>query len=424
LATGATKGLTISSLEKGVPAHAGELTSIEIAEAGWNVLAEDLPFPVCVLVRDRLEHNIAAMQRYADAAGVLLCPHGKTTMSPQLFELQLEAGCWGLSLATCHQVQIARRHGVQRILYANELVGSAEVRLICDELQRDPDFDFYCLVDSVAGVELLAAPVAKLSRPLRVLLEVGFTGGRAGVRELDTAVEVAEAVAGTPQLTLVGVEGFEGLLRNRGDGHVAAVGDFLGFLVEVAEELDRRGLFAVSDPLLSAGGSSYFDLVVDRLRAARVSGTPRVVLRSGCYVTHDYGMYDELLGDIRARAGRAAPMLLPALEVWGQVLSRPEPKLAIVSAGRRDFSHDAGLPVPIRHAKRGATLASTVASGWSVAGVSDQHAHIHIPTDAPVEVGDLVGLGPSHPCTTFDKWRVIYLVDPDYRVVDVVRTWF
>ena len=392
----------------------------------WNILAEDLSFPVCVLLRDRVEHNIAEMQHFADVAGVLLCPHGKTTMSPQLFELQLRAGCWGLTLATADQVQVARRHGVRRILFANELVGAADVRLICDDLRQDPGFDFFCLVDSVAGVELLAERVAaaKPGRPLQVLLEVGFAGGRCGVRDLDTAVRVAETVAGTEELTLAGVEGFEGLLRHDDEDDVTAVRSFLEFLVEVAEELDRRGLLAVPDPLLSAGGSSYIDLVVETLTSARLTGAARIVLRSGCYVTHDHGMYDELLDGIRERAGAAAPSLQPALEVWGQVLSRPEPELAIVSAGRRDFGHDAGYPRPVKHAKRGASAPSSIANEWSVAAVSDQHAHVRIPPDAPVEVGDLVGLGPSHPCTTFDKWRDIYLVDPDYRVVDVVRTWF
>jgi len=35
-----------------------------------------------------------------------------------------------------------------------------------------------------------------------------------------------------------------------------------------------------------------------------------------------------------------------------------------------------------------------------------------------------VCLGISHPCTAFDKWQLIPVVDEEYRIVDVVRTFF
>ncbi|MGH3151573.1 MAG: hypothetical protein ACRDOB_12720 [Streptosporangiaceae bacterium] len=399
------------------------------AALGWNVLREDLPLPLCVLRAGALERNIARFQEFSDASGVLLCPHAKTSMTPALFCRQLAAGCWGLTFATTTQVEVGRRHGVQRIFYANQLVGAADIRYVCDELRRDPGFEFYCLADSVAGVELLASRVAAADpgRRVNVLVEGGLAGGRCGVRDVATAVSVAEAVrAAGEQLALVGVEGFEGLLQYREAGRRSAdAREFLRFLVAIAESLDAQGLFSSGEVLLSAGGSALYDLVIEELSAARLSRPARVVLRSGCYLTQDWGIYGGLLADLHQRRGSDEPDLEPALEVWSQVLSVPEPDLVILSAGRRDFGQDAGNPVALTHVRRGSAHGRSLReAGWQMTAVSDQHAHMTVPADHGVSVGDLVALGPSHPCTTFDKWRVLYLVDDDYNVTETVATCF
>jgi D-serine dehydratase len=394
-----------------------------------NILREDLPLPVAVLRGSVLDRNLAEFQQFSEAAGVLLCPHAKTTMAPALFRRQLAAGSWGLTFATGAQVRAAREHGVPRIFYANELVGAADIRYVCAELRRDPGFEFYCLADSVAGVRLLAERVAAESpgRPVNVLVEGGLAGARCGVRDVATAVEVAQAVrAAAPHLALVGVEGFEGLARARDDGdREPVVREFLAFLVQIAAALDSRDLFDVPEVLLTAGGTAFPDVVIDVLTGARLSRPTRVMLRSGCYLSEDWGLYARALAEMHTRTGSGAPALEPALEVWAQVLSVPEPDLLILSAGRRDFGQDAGNPIALTHVPRGTTERRSLRTGgWTMAGVSDQHAHMTVPPGHGAAVGDLVALGPSHPCTTFDKWRTLYLVDDDYTVTEEVPTYF
>jgi D-serine dehydratase len=396
---------------------------------GRNVLREDLTLPLCVLRAGSLDRNLAQFQRFSEASGVLLSPHAKTSMSPALFSRQLAAGCWGLTFATCAQLEVARRHGVHRVFYANQLVGAADIHYVCDELRRDPGFEFYCLVDSVDGVQQLAERVAQADpgRRLNVLVEGGLTGGRCGVRDIGTAVKVAEAVrAAGAQLALVGVEGFEGLVQYRAaDRRETDVREFLGFVAGIAEALDDRDLFDVDEVLLSAGGSAFYDLVIEVFQQVRLRRPSQVLLRSGCYLTQDWGAYRGFLADIHQRTGSATPDLEPALEVWAQVLSIPEPELIILSAGRRDFGQDAGNPVAITHVRRGSAERRPLhEAGWRMTAVSDQHAHMTVPPDHGVEVGDLVALGPSHPCTTFDKWRVLYLVDDDYNVTETIPTYF
>jgi len=393
------------------------------------VLREDVALPACVLRSGELDRNLTRFQRFCDEAGVLLAPHAKTSMTPALFKRQLAAGAWGLTFASMAQVRVARQHGVGRVFYANELVGAGDIRYVCAELRGDPDFDFYCLADSVAGVELLAERVASADpgRRINVLVECGLPGGRCGVRDVASAVEVAEAVhAASAQLALAGVEGFEGLVQaSEANTHEAEVREFLAFLVAAARAIDGRDLFDRRDILLSAGGSAYFDLVIDELRPASLSRPHHVVLRSGCYLIHDRGKYEQLLADLHQRAHRDEPVLEAALEVWAQVLSAPEPGLIILSAGRRDFGHDAGNPVAVTHVARGSQARRSLRdAGWEMIGLSDQHAHMAVPPGHGVKVGDLVALGPSHPCTTLDKWRTIYLVDDDYYVTEAAETCF
>ncbi len=230
--------LPLDDRVKGIPGGTAPFPLGAAADRSWNVLREDLPLPLAVLKRSAVEHNSRWMQRFLALSGAVLAPHGKTTMSPQLFRRQLDDGAWGITLATVGQVQVARRHGIGRILLANQLVGRQAVRYVLDELRRDPDFDFYCLVDSLDGVRLLAeaARAEPAGRPLKVLLEGGVDGRRAGCRSLAAALEVARAVkAAEPVLALGGVEGFEGLISGPdAAGREAAVAAFIGFLVEIA----------------------------------------------------------------------------------------------------------------------------------------------------------------------------------------------
>ena len=86
--------------EKGWPAGTAPAAAIA---AGLHV--DDLPLPVLVLHEDALAHNLAAMAAWCERERLLLAPHGKTTMAPRLFRRQLDAGAWGITVATVHQAR-------------------------------------------------------------------------------------------------------------------------------------------------------------------------------------------------------------------------------------------------------------------------------------------------------------------------------
>jgi D-serine dehydratase len=415
---------------KGFPGNAGPMPLDKVGSQGWNVLAEDLPLPVMVLKRSAVEHNLATMRSYCDRRGLLLAPHAKTTMAPQLMQAQLEAGAWGLTVASSQQAQVLRALGCRRIVVANQLVGAPNVRYLAEQLRDDPAFELYSWVDSPESVQALveAAELAGLDRPWQVLLEVGWPGGRTGTRDAAAAAATVAAVtASRGRVELVGISVFEGLLAVSTIGSSAAGGvstgvsleELLADVVATADRLHATGVLP-EGYLLTGGGSASFDAVAERFVGA--AGDPRVLLRSGCYVTHDHGMNHTLspLGTADHRAPEEDGTLEPALEVWAYVHSAPEPGLAFLTLGRRDAPYDAGLPVPLFRIAAGST--QRVPLTGEVTGLNDQHCYLRY--DGELAVGDRVVLGISHPCTAFDKWQVIPVVDDDWNVVDAVRTYF
>lgn len=404
-------------------AASGEITAAGLAAQRPLLHEAGLCYPLLTLRESALHHNTHAMAAYCASAGVELAPHGKTMMAPQLAAAQLAAGAWGIAVATIGQLQTYRAFGFSRLLLANELVDPAGIGWLAAQLAADDGFEAYCYVDSLDGVRLLDSLLRQrpAGRPLPVLVELGHEGGRTGCRSITDAVAVARAAAATGTLQVVGASGYEG-----GIGHDAG-GSTLAAVAEFCRKL-RALVVAVSDagtvtgtPIVSAGGSAYFDVVARELtRGWPAARRATVLLRSGAYLTHDDGFYRRISPAERGAAGTLS--LRAALLLWAPVLSRPEPGLALLGAGRRDVSFDEGLPVPLRVCRRGG--ATEPAGEMAVTALNDQHAYLQLAAGAPLAAGDLVGLGISHPCTTFDKWRVIPVVDDDDRVTDAVYTFF
>lgn len=406
----------IDALSKSLP-HGTKTSPGEVRRLGWNVLRDDLHFPLLLLKESALEHNIRSMAAWCQANGLLLAPHGKTTMCPRIFERQLAAGAWALTAANVSQAEVCARFGAPRVLIANQVVGRAHVRSLAGLLAEYPGLDCYCLVDSIHVARSLAAGLEEngAARPLGVLVEWGRPDWRTGAHSLQQVRDLANEVQRHPQLALRGVEAFEGLAHD-----AAEVRSFLNEVARAASELSA--LLPGQEVLVSAGGSSYLGDM--REFALQLGAGFKMVIRSGCYVTHDHGIYEKHYEDTRAAypsAGRF-PELLPALELWSYVQSRPKPGLAVLTFGKRDCSYDIGLPIPLFTLAAGSTARRP--AGGTIVRSNDQHAFLEFAGGDDLQVGDKVCCGISHPCTAFDKWRVIPLVDDDYNVIDLYRTYF
>lgn len=412
----------ISPLNKGLGLLDGPVDPCDVAGLGWNLLREDLSLPVAVLYDDRLTHNLQWMQQFIAEYGVKLAPHGKTTMAPGLFERQLAGGAWGITLATAHQTRIAYAHGVRRVLMANELTGKANMEIIARLLQ-DRSFEYFCLVDSATQVDQLGAFFSHHDRRLNVLLELGVTGGRTGIRDDAQLESVLAALSHWREVIApCGVELYEGVLSDE-----APVRAFLQRAVAVTRMLAQASRFERDPILLSGAGSAWYDVVAEVFSQAGFGDSVEIVLRPGCYLTHDAGIYREAQSKILARNPIAQKMqagLRPALQVWAYVQSIPEDGLAIVGMGKRDAAFDAGLPMPSLHFQPGNAMPKAVPGHWALTKMMDQHAYMQIASGDDLRVGDMIAFDISHPCLTFDKWRTIPVLNADYQVIDIVETFF
>ena len=414
--------IVADSLNKGVGYLNRALVPGEVSKLGWNLLREDLSLPVAVLYEDRIAHNLEWMKRFVEAYGVRLAPHGKTTMAPRLFEMQLESGAWGITLATAQQTQVAYAHGVRRVLMANELIGKENMAII-GRLIEDPGFEFYCLVDSAAQVHQLGEYFSAVGQRLNVLVELGVPGGRAGVRDEDQLRSVIAALeCWSNSIVLAGVEIYEGVLDDE-----PSIRSFLERAVAVTRSLIDEKLFQRTPAILSGAGSAWYDVVAEVFAAAGFGDSVEIVLRPGCYITHDVGAYREAQTKILERNPIARKMnvgLVPALQVWAYVQSIPEEDRAIIGMGKRDAAFDAGLPAPAQHFRPGDNAPRPAPAHWAVTKMMDQHAYMQITAMDDLRVGDMIAFDISHPCLTFDKWRLLPILNADYQVVDLVQTFF
>jgi D-serine dehydratase len=389
--------------------------------ARWNLLAGDVPFPAAVLDAGRMQHNLYWMRSFIDAYGLSLAPHGKTTMAPKLFQRQIDAGAWGITVATSQQAQVAAAHGIRKILIANQIVGDANIAAIV-ELLAISDLRLICIVDSAAGAAMLGEACCAAGVALDVLIELApepdQSGFRTGVRDAAGLADVLDAITHWQGcLNLAGVEFYEGVLSDE-----AEVQRFIRRAVTITRDLLAAGRITRTPAILSGAGSAWYDVVAEETAELAKRGDVEVVLRPGCYISHDDGLYRIAQEQILKRnpvAPTFGDALLPALRVWAVVQSVPDSARAVIAMGKRDVAFDAGLPRPATLFRKSRDRRPVDAPAhWAVTGLMDQHAYLAITP------GDDIAVDISHPCLTFDKWRRLLVVDDDFTCVEVIETFF
>lgn len=397
-----------------------------IPQIGTRLGDPRIRYPVAALDLDAVRHNILAMDEYCGRMSVKLAPHAKTTMLREVLAQQIAMrSTWGLTVADAVQARLADDVDAPRILIANQVVEDADIAWLAGRIAGGRTI--MSLVDSVEGVRLLDAALAGAwqgapAAPRHpVLMEVGYPGGRCGIRAGDDIRAVADAVASSRWLVLRGVSGFEGLLgASAGGDDLERVDSYLRRLAQVAIRLAEGWGVSGAGTILSAGGSSYFDRVVALCRPALARTGGRLLLRSGCYAVHDHGLYARTFPGARASGG---PDLRPAATVWARVQSRPDGVRAVAAVGRRHLPYDAGLPAPLGIRYRDGTPAPCPPA-CSVVALSDQHLHLDVPPEADLRVGDVVPLGISHPCGLFDRWRSLAAIDEGNLVTGALHPAF
>ena len=414
------KKFSVANLETVNRANKGLGNYQKLCSSGWNVAKQDVSLPCLCLYESRLINNIQWMAEYTKKSHVLFAPHGKTTMTPAIFKKQLAAGAYAITVATVAQSHAAVKSGAKRVLMANQLVGRANCQQL-DELLVANNITFYCLVDNLDNIRMLGEYFANTKHTIHVLIELGVPGGRCGVVDSKELALLVAEIANYQSLALAGIEVYEGVLSQ-----TEAVSQFLEYAVATCKQLIADNAFDTQQVMITAGGSAFYDLVCEAFHPDKLTQNMVAVLRPGCYVTHDQGIYEQAQQQILARNELACSLeteLTSYLEIWAYVQSIPEPGRVIIGFGKRDAAFDAGFPIPSLQVDQNGQV-SKADPAWKIEKMMDQHAMMKVPLDCTLRVGDIVAFATSHPCLTFDKWRYINVIDDSYNVVDVIETYF
>ena len=403
----------------------GSGSTEQLSSRGWHILSEEVSFPAAVIKEDALRNNANWMQKFSEHANVHLAPHGKTTMMPALFKLQLAHGAWGISLATVPQVVNAYRHGIKRIILANQLVGAYHFELIADMLAQG-DLDFYCFVDSIDNIKSLGQYFDRRNISLKLLLEIGVEGGRCGWRDTQNISPLIEAIKEYESLSLAGISFYEGVIH--GSDALNTVETFVRDVSALTNQLAKEALLSEDEFIVTGAGSAWYDVVAKQFIANLDKDINiTAIIRPGCYLIHDTGIYQQAQQTIVNRSQLACDIsgeLISNLELWAYVHSTPESGLAIVGLGKRDVAFDAGLPMPEYIYRPGNTQPTKVDEQWQVIQIMDQHCMVKVPENASIKAGDLMCFSSSHPCLTLDKWRQVGLIDKNYVIRQTIETYF
>lgn len=396
----------------------------QLQQTGWDIFKEQVSLPVAVIKQDKIKKNAKWMADFTAKHNMLLAPHGKTTMSTELFKIQLDAGAWGITLATVAQVINAFEAGITRVIMANQLVGKFHFEQIAKWLESSK-VEFYCFADSIENLTDIGDFFAERNLSVNVLLEVGIKGGRCGLR---SAKDISSLVATCEQYTsleLMGIAFYEGVIG--GENAAQQVKVFVDEVSTLAKRLQVENRYNTDKPIITGAGSAWYDIVAKTLYDNSCSDNFNIILRPGCYLIHDTGIYQKAQQAIMARSQIAYDIpgdLENSLSIWAYVLSLPEPGLAIIGMGKRDVAFDAGLPTAELIYSVKTNQLRAVNSAFKVEKIMDQHCMLRYSDDQPLRVGDMMSFSTSHPCLTFDKWRQIGIVEDEWVITKTISTQF
>ena len=342
----------------------------------------EIPTPALIVEVAILDRNIQRMAAFFAAGPCRLRPHFKAHKTPEIARRQLAAGsCVGLTCATVSEAEIVA--GLcDDILIANEMVGPGKCERVAKLAERHT---VTIAVDSVAGLEQIAAAARRDGTPVGVLVDVNVGQTRCGVLPGEPALALARRVADTPGVRLRGVMGYEGHLqplRERSERETRAR-EAMRALVDTAQLLRDNGLPC---DVVSGGGTGTYDI------SGRVPGVTEIQAGSYALMDSDY-----------------ASLHLPfeqAFFLLGTVVSRPDAGRCVADCGHKAATKDHGNPVV------------DGIEGATVVMFNDEHAAIALPPGSTIAVGDRVRLRPSHTDPTMNLHDVVYALE-DERVVDI-----
>jgi len=295
------------------------------AEIGMPLDAVDTP--ALLLDLDAFERNIARLAQAVAGTPVRLRPHAKSHKCPVIAMRQIAGGAVGVCCQKVSEAEAMVYGGVPDVLVSNQIVGTLKIhRLVALARQAR----VAVCVDDAANVAALNEAATAFGVRLSVLVEVNVGSDRCGVEPGEPALALATQIAASPGLRFGGLQAYYGAAQHVRDcakrkEAIQAAGEKIRRTVDL---LRHHGL--TCEVISGAGTGTY------EFEAASGIWTE---LQAGSYIFMDADYLKNLKAD-----GTPGSEFESSLFVYATVMSRPAADRAILDAGLKALSIDAGMP--------------------------------------------------------------------------------
>ncbi|MGL5167366.1 MAG: D-TA family PLP-dependent enzyme [Afipia sp.] len=336
-------------------------------------IAREYGTPALVIDMDRVERNIARVQKICDASGVANRPHIKTHKSPFLAQLQIEAGAKGITCQKLGEAEVMAAAGIDDILISYNLIGEEKIARLGALLAKTK---VTVAADNEVVIAGLPGAAAAAGRPLLVVIECDTGRKRAGVETPSEVISLARQIKDAPGLSFAGL-----LMYPTETGWSEAQ----RFYDEALTGLRQLGL----DPAIVSTGGSPNLKNVGQLKGATEH-------RPGTYVYNDR---------MQVAAG-VATWDDCALHVYSTVVSRASPDRGILDAGSKTLTADTGgldgYGLILEHPEA------------KIARFAEEHGFLDLTkSNTRPAVGDVVRIVPNHVCVVVNMSDEVVMVRGD-----------
>ncbi|MBR1162300.1 D-TA family PLP-dependent enzyme [Bradyrhizobium elkanii] len=336
-------------------------------------IAKEYGTPCAVIDMDRVERNIARIQKACDEAGVANRPHIKTHKNPMLAQLQIKAGAKGITCQKLGEAEIMADAGIGNILISYNLLGDEKMARL-GALQGKANVTV--AADNSVVVADLPKAAAASGRPLSVVVECDTGRKRAGVETPAEAIALAREIAASKDLIFAGF-----MLYPTETGWAEAQ----KFYDEALAGVRAHGLDAT---IVSTGGTPNLK------NLGKLKGGTE----------HRFGTY--IYNDRMQVAAGVATWDDCALHIYSTVVSRAGPERGILDAGSKTLTSDTG-----GLEGHGLILEHPEAR---IARFAEEHGFLDLSrSNTRPNVGDVVRIVPNHVCVVVNMMDEVVMVRGD-----------
>jgi D-serine deaminase-like pyridoxal phosphate-dependent protein len=216
----------------------------------------DLDTPALCVDLDKLERNIAKMQRSLAANKLASRPHAKTHKCAAIAKLQMKAGAIGICTAKLSEAEALAAAGLDRICMTTANLPAGKIRRAMQLRKKTPDFiqavDFDRNARDLNDAAKAAGVVAD------VVIDVAV-GTRSGIPAGEDALALAKLVDTLPNLKLRGLLSYDGGTQHA-IGFQARKERMLRNIEENARTREKMRQAGLSTEIFSGGGTGTYNM--------------------------------------------------------------------------------------------------------------------------------------------------------------------